>query len=491
MCARHFAGFLVFSFIAAASPAHADDELDTAAKAIDASPDDFHVYEAYGIMALNKGKFDDAIGKMKIGVARLPEWKKGYYYLAYAARKKQAWADAADYYRRCIEIKQQENESYFGLGMSLSGIGDKKGAIAAFKKYVTQEKRPNMQRFIDEANLQLAKLEPAANPPAPVADAASLRATADGLRNEKKFDEAAVAYRKAIEADKNNLDLYNDLGNVYFALKRYNDAAAAFKDAVGKDPSYALGWYNLGHALRKGDRKGEAVDAIRHYIKLKPEDPDPYYGLGQTLKLLGDVPGAIAAFHKYVDMEKRPDEQKWVEKARVELGAMEASQKPAVPSGGSGKVTDEKSTLDWAPVENRDEGMDPRPLRGLRDLHDPFENTSQEPPSGVGPLEHDGLIDPFKHHGEQPSIAPSLQPGPTSPVGTGRVREYGRAISAYRRALAEHAEEVSVRYERGVQSALAGRSREAVAAWNTIALDDTRVVAARRSIEQLRKNVAQ
>jgi tetratricopeptide (TPR) repeat protein len=491
MCARHFAGFLIFSFVATASPAFADDELDTAAKAIDASPDDFHVYEAYGIMALNKSKFDLAIAKLKIGVARIPEFKNGYYLLAYAARKKEAWADAADYYRRCIEIKQKENESYFGLGMSLAGLGDKKGAIGAFKKYVAQEKRPNMQRFIDEANLQLAKLEPSANPPAAVADAGSLRAAADALRNDKKFDEAAVAYRKAIEADKNNLDLYNDLGNVYFALKRYNDAAAAFKDAVGKDPSYALGWYNLGHALRKGDRKGEAVDAIRHYIKLKPEDPDPYYGLGQTLKLLGDVPGAIAAFHKYVDMEKRPDEQKWVEKARVELGAMEASQKPAVSPVSSGKVTDEKSTLDWAPVDSHDEGNEPHHLRGLRDLHDPFESNPAPAPSTGGPLEHDGLIDPFMKHQPEPSIAPSLSPEPVSPVGTGRVREYGKAISAYRRALAQHAEEVNVRYERGVQSALAGRSREAVAAWNTIALDDTRVVAARRSIEQLRKNVAQ
>src|SRR5262249_47180309 len=152
--------------------------------------------------------------KLKVGVARVPDFGEGYYMLAYAFRKKSQWADAADYYRRCVMLHQKENESQFGLGQSLAGLGDKKGAINAFKKYIAQEKRPNMQRFIDEANLQLSKLEPPALPPPSAGgDAAALRATADSLRNEKKFDEAAVAYRKAIDADKGNLDLYNDLGN--------------------------------------------------------------------------------------------------------------------------------------------------------------------------------------------------------------------------------------------------------------------------------------
>ena len=120
---------------------------------------------------------------------------------------------------------------------------------------------------------------------------ATLRATADQLRKDGKLDEAAAAYQRAIDADRGNVDLYNDLGNVYFALKRYGDAAQAFRDATTRDPNYALGWYNLAHALRKGDKKPEAVDAYRQYMRLKPDDPDPYYGLGQTLKALGDVAG--------------------------------------------------------------------------------------------------------------------------------------------------------------------------------------------------------
>jgi tetratricopeptide (TPR) repeat protein len=325
-------------FVAAADLA--GDELAALGRALDASPDDRAAYEAYATKALGSGKFDEGIAKLKVGVARVSDFANGYYLLGYAYRKKGVFADAAAFYRIAIALKHKELESQFGLGQSLAGLGDKKGAVAALKKYVAQEKRDTAKRFVDEANATIAKLEPGAGGGG---DASGLRAEADKLRNEKRFDEAAAAYRRAIEADKANLDLYNDLGNVYFAVKKYNDAAGAFREAVNRDGKYALGWYNLAHALRKADRKAEAVEAYRKYMGLKPEDPDPYYGLGQTLKALGDNAGAMSAFRKYVEMEKRPDEQKWVEKARQELAAMEAMQRPAMPSpGGAGKISDEK-----------------------------------------------------------------------------------------------------------------------------------------------------
>jgi tetratricopeptide (TPR) repeat protein len=494
MRARLTTAFLATGLLIAAPAALADDDLTPYAKAIEANPDDAKVYDAYGTKAVMMKRYDDAIAKLKVGVARVPDFGKGYYLLAVSFRAKQSWADAADYYRRCIMLKQKENESYYGLGKSLAGLGDKKGATAALRKYIALEKRPEAQRFIDDANAEIAKLEPPPAPPpssggltggigtSPSGPATGLRAEADNLKKAGRFDEAAVAYKRAIEGDRDNLDLYNDLGNVYFALKRYNDAAQAFKDATGRDQNYALGWYNLAHALRKADRKGEAVDAYKRYIRLKPEDPDPYYGLGQTLKALGDVPGAITAFHKYIDMEKRPDEQKWVEKARQELAAMEVMQK-SPPSSGSGKISDEKSTFQGAePVPALE-----RPLGRVRDLHDPFEGMPAAAPAD-GAVQGDGLIDPFARPKAPRDEAPAVGPKEVlPPLSEGRVRDYGRAISAYRRALAAHVEDVAVRYERGVASAMAGKPRDAIAAWNTIALDDARVQAAKRGVEVARR----
>src|SRR5262249_43959346 len=62
--------------------------------------------------------------------------------------------------------------------------------------------------------------------------------------------------------------------------------------------------------------------------RIRPGSPDPYYGLGAALRALGEAAGARAAFEKYIALEKRPSEQRWVDRARQELKELT----PAAPS---------------------------------------------------------------------------------------------------------------------------------------------------------------
>src|SRR5262249_9421339 len=139
--------FLLFTI----RPARADDDLDALARAIDEHPDDTKAYDAYALAAFKQKKFDEAIRRLKVGVARMGEYGEGYYRLAYAYRQKKEWADAADYYRRYIALNPNKTDPYFGLGAALEGLGDKKGAILAYDKYVALEKSPAKQKFVDQA----------------------------------------------------------------------------------------------------------------------------------------------------------------------------------------------------------------------------------------------------------------------------------------------------------------------------------------------------
>jgi tetratricopeptide (TPR) repeat protein len=487
---------IVLTVLALTTPVFADD-LDPLAQAIDQRPDDPKAYDAYAQAAFKAKRWDDAIRKLKVGVARVGDYGEGYYRLAYAYRQKKEWADAADYYRRYIALNPQKTDPYFGLGISLEGLGDKRGAAGAFEKYVSMEKSPAKQWFIDYAKTELTKLadkpppvndpykiaQPAVNdpykgapPPAAPArgDAAQLRANADQLRKDGKLDEAVGAYRKAIDADRGNLDLYNDLGNVYFSLKKYNEAATSFQEATQRDPNFALGWYNLAHALRKASRNPEAAGAYKQYMRLRPTDPDPYYGLGQTLKATGDVAGAIDAFRKYVDMERRPEEQKWVDKAKAELQALEAMQKPQgrreIRDGSLSAANDE---LDR---ELRRDAV--LPMAATDDLIDPFRGAHR----GFG------LRNPFPD--DDGVMNPSLRDDSRVPVEQRRLREYGAALAAYRRALSAQAEDVSQRYERGAALALMNDAPAAVRAWSSVRLDDPHVNEAKKGVERARGLIA-
>ena len=107
--------------------------------------------DAFAAAAIKQKRYDDAIRRLKITVARVPDYPEGYYKLAYAYRAKKEWADAADYYRRYIALNPSRSDTYFGLGAALQGLGDNKGAVAAYQKYVAIEKAPGKQRFVDEA----------------------------------------------------------------------------------------------------------------------------------------------------------------------------------------------------------------------------------------------------------------------------------------------------------------------------------------------------
>ncbi|HEY7955427.1 MAG TPA: tetratricopeptide repeat protein [Polyangia bacterium] len=477
-----------FAVVAFARPAVADP-LDELARAIEAHPDDAKAYDAYALAAFKTKRYDDAIHELKIGVARIPDYGEGYYKLAYAFRQKREWADAADYYRRYIALHPEKTDPYFGLGASLEGLGDKAGAIAAYQKYIALETSPAKARFVAEAKTELARLEGARTPAtasaheparatpaaheaaspavtpsatAPRADAANLKADADRLRQAGKLDEAVGAYQKAIEADPGNVELKNDLGSVYFGLKRYPEAAQSFQNAVTRDPNFALGWYNLAHALRKSGQRAEAATAYRRYIKLRPDDPDPYYGLAQALKAEGDVPGAIDAFRRYIAMEKRPDEQRWVDKAKAELEVLESMQKsqPAAPVPHS----DARSPKLGQDAFAGDELMNPFAQDDAR-------------------IDQRELRDPFAaRQGSELARA-------GGDASRGKLREYGRALLAFRRALARHAADVTERYERGIGFALADDAPAALRAWNGVALEDSRVNDALRGVEQVRRRL--
>jgi tetratricopeptide (TPR) repeat protein len=510
-----FTPFAVALTLALAPLAAFADDLEALARAIDEHPEDAKAYDAYARAAISAKRFDDAIRRLKVGVARIADYSEGYYKLAYAYRQKKEWADAADYYRRYIALNPSKSDPYFGLGASLAGLGDTKGAVAAYDRYVALEKSPQKQRFIDQARAEAAKLDPSRTPPgagapagspggaptpaapaapptagtAPAArgEAPQLRAAAERLRGEGKLDEAVAAYEKAIAADRGNIELYNDLGNVHFGLKRYGEAARAFEEATRRDGNYALGWYNLAHALRKADRKGEAVSAYRQYIKLRPEDPDPYYGLGQTLKGMGDVRGAIDAFRRYISMEKRPDEQRWVDKARTELEALES-----MDPGGPGRP---RPSGRAAPPSGSEERPMPRAAARSRELDRELER------DGLLPLSGD-LYDPFAGEPPLPASArlrdlkdPFRDDAPVAPRRYGRsqgrrLAEYGVALAAYRRALARHLEELTVQYERGVAYLLADDAAAAQRTWDQVGLADVSLDDARRAVERLRATVA-
>lgn len=101
-----------------------------------------------------------------------------------------------------------------------------------------------------------------------------------------QLDKAIKAYQQVLELDKDNPDIWTDLGIMYRRSQRPEDAIAAFKQAASLDPRHVNSRYNTGvvllHDLK--DTPG-ALKAWEELLAINPEASGPG---GQPLRELVD-----------------------------------------------------------------------------------------------------------------------------------------------------------------------------------------------------------
>jgi len=126
--------------------------------------------------------------------------------------------------------------------------------------------------------------------------AADLLAEADGHYDAQRWNEAGVAFERALAMDASLARAWYRLGNVREEQNRDEDAAACFERALALDPAYAQAWNNLGGAHQRRGRLEPAADAFRHAISADPVLPQPYLNLGRLHVLRGEHALAAECF---------------------------------------------------------------------------------------------------------------------------------------------------------------------------------------------------
>ncbi len=111
------------------------------------------------------------------------------------------------------------------------------------------------------------------------------------LYAEKKYADAEVNYRKALERDITSLPGHFNLGNALYRQEKFDESITKFEDAVRKSETptaKAKAFYNLGDAYLKSQKYEEAVKAFTESLKLNPHDFDAKYNLSYALTKLRD-----------------------------------------------------------------------------------------------------------------------------------------------------------------------------------------------------------
>ncbi|MFM7015274.1 MAG: tetratricopeptide repeat protein [Bacteroidota bacterium] len=107
--------------------------------------------------------------------------------------------------------------------------------------------------------------------------------------NNKKFKDAEIDYKSALEKDAKSYAGNYNLGNAYYkqdnmeeAGKQYMQSAGSTKDPIEQSKAY----YNLGNTYLKADKFQESVDAYKMALRQNPKDDDARYNLAYAMAKL-------------------------------------------------------------------------------------------------------------------------------------------------------------------------------------------------------------
>ena len=103
------------------------------------------------------------------------------------------------------------------------------------------------------------------------------------LLKKGNLEDAAAAFRRAIELYPNFFWSYHKLGDVLTLQEKWDGAMEAFRRAIKLNPQFALSQSNLGDLLMKQGNREEAVAAYKAALQLQPDLFDTAKSLARAL----------------------------------------------------------------------------------------------------------------------------------------------------------------------------------------------------------------
>jgi DNA-binding transcriptional MerR regulator len=131
--------------------------------------------------------------------------------------------------------------------------------------------------------------------------------------DDRKMEEAAAAYRKALVVDPDLVPAIVNLANIHYAHDELIEAQALYERAIGLDPDCFEAHFNLGNIHHDLGRYEDALVCYREAVALNPGYADAHFYLAVTLEKTGHSPEAKPHWKSYQELAPNGE---WVELAR-------------------------------------------------------------------------------------------------------------------------------------------------------------------------------
>jgi predicted O-linked N-acetylglucosamine transferase (SPINDLY family) len=248
----------------------------------------------------------EAIDACRQCLALQPENSEPYVVLGNLLRLAENHAEAIAAYSRALQLKAEQPVALARLGDLLLQAGNIAEARAHCRRALEIdplcEEARSLERRILASTGSVEQIEASlkARVRSPAELARSLDELGTFLRGERRYEEAVVAYQRAILADPGRADTMFNLALAYEGLGQAENALASYQAGLQIEPDRAEAYANVGCLLRAMDMPTGAIQALEHAIALDPKLAVAHYNLAVTLKQRERFGEALEAFRKCV-----------------------------------------------------------------------------------------------------------------------------------------------------------------------------------------------
>lgn len=107
---------------------------------------------------------------------------------------------------------------------------------------------------------------------------------------------------KVLTKEKDNLDAFIGLGDLYDRQNVQQLALNNYEEALKRNPNYRKGLLRKGQILKKMEKYNEAAEAFQNAIKIEPDFPPPYREMAEMWVLAKKYDKALNFFEQYLQM---------------------------------------------------------------------------------------------------------------------------------------------------------------------------------------------
>jgi len=169
-------------------------------------------------------------------------------------------------------------------------------------------------------------------------------ARGQALLKEKKFQEASLEFRNALQIDDNLADAHWGLANAYEGLQRYQEAFEEIKRAIELDPNNLDARVKLGNYYLMGGKQSpaaisEAERLAKEVLQKNPNHIEGHVLMGSVLFAQDHKPEAFAELNRAIELDPQRVES-YLSLARFyahtkDLGTAEATFQRAIAVNGA------------------------------------------------------------------------------------------------------------------------------------------------------------